>query len=203
MSKLSFVCSALLGAMLLLGCNQQENSATTKPSDAPKSIRLAVIPKGTTHVYWKSVEAGARQAAKDLNVEMVWKGPLKENDREQQISIVEQFVSEGVSGIVLAPLDESALVRPVKEAQDKKIPVVIIDSALRGKAGDDFVSLIATNNHEGGVTAGKRLAATLDGKGKVVLMRYLEGSASTLEREQGFLDAMKQNPGITVLVNNR
>jgi hypothetical protein len=79
-------------------------------------LRIAMIPKGTTHVFWKTVEAGARAAAAYLDVELVWKGPLKENDRGQQIAIVEQFVTEGVSAIILAPLDAVALRRPVAMA---------------------------------------------------------------------------------------
>src|SRR5512137_1738696 len=102
-----------------------------------KPLKIAVIPKGTTHVFWKSVEAGAKNAGKELGVEIVWKGPLKENDRAQQIAIVEQFITEGINGIVLAPLDDTALVRPVGAAMGKKIPVVVIDSALKGEAGKD------------------------------------------------------------------
>ncbi len=132
-----------------------------------------------------------------------WKGPLKENDRAQQISIVEQFASEGTSGIVLAPLDDTALRKPVQSAMAKKIPVVIIDSALKGTPGKDFVSFVATNNKKGGSLAGERLAKLLGGKGKVVLLRYQEGSASTMEREAGFMEVMKKNPGIEMLVENR
>jgi ribose transport system substrate-binding protein len=147
-----------------------------------QGLRIAVIPKGTTHVFWKSVEAGSRAAAKDLNVEIVWKGPLKENDRAQQISIVEQFVNESVSGIVLAPLDHTALARPVAAAGRKSIPVVIFDSSLNGVAGKDFVSFVATDNKKGGTLAGEHLVRLLGGKGKVVLLRYVVGSASTSER---------------------
>src|SRR3954470_22894 len=71
--------------------------------------RIAVIPKGTTHVFWKSVEAGARKAGDEFGIEVIWKGPLKEDDRAEQIKVVEQFVAEGVNGIVLAPLDSEAL----------------------------------------------------------------------------------------------
>jgi len=166
-------------------------------------IRLGVIPKGTTHIFWKSVEAGARSAGKELGVDIVWKGPVKENDRAQQISIVEQFVNEGVSGIVLAPLDRTALVRPVQNAKTKKIPVVIIDSGLDGEPGKDFVSFVATNNRAGGKLGGDHLAALLGGTGKVVLLRYFVGSASTAEREDGFLASMSAARGITVTVNNR
>jgi ribose transport system substrate-binding protein len=168
-----------------------------------KPITIAVIPKGTTHVFWKSVEAGARAAGKDLGVNIVWKGPLKENDRAQQIAIVEQFAAENVSGIVLAPLDDTALQRPVASANAKGIPVVIIDSALKGEAGKDFVSLVATDNRNGGALGGKQLGELLGGQGNVILLRYQVGSASTDEREAGFLDAIRQYPGIRILVDNR
>jgi ribose transport system substrate-binding protein len=149
------------------------------------------------------VEAGARKAGEELGVNVIYQGPLKEDDRAQQISIVEQFVSQGTSAIVLAPLDNAALVKPVRSAGAKKIPVVIIDSSLKGKAGQDYASLVATDNFQGGVLAGQQLAKLLGNKGKVVLLRYQEGSASTNEREEGFLSVMKKNPGITMLVQNR
>ncbi len=165
--------------------------------------KIAVIPKGTTHNFWKSVEAGARQAGTELGVEILWKGPLKEDDRAQQIGVVQQFVSSGVSAIVLAPLDDTALRTPVKSAAEHNIPVVIIDSALRGEVGKDFLSFVSTNNHRGGEIGGEELARILGGKGKVVLLRYSEGSASTMEREAGFLSVIKKYPGITIIVDNR
>jgi ribose transport system substrate-binding protein len=165
--------------------------------------KIAVIPKGTTHSFWKSVEAGARQAGAEFGVEILWKGPLKEDDRAQQIGVVQQFVSSGVSAIVLAPLDDTALRTPVKSAAEHNIPVVIFDSALKGEVGKDFLSYVATNNVRGGEIGGEELARLLGGKGKVVLLRYAEGSASTTERETGFLAVMKKHPGITLLVDNR
>jgi ribose transport system substrate-binding protein len=171
-------------------------------ADAPK-YRIAVIPKGTTHVFWKSVEAGARKAGEEMNVEIIWKGPLKEDDRAEEIKVVEQFVAEGVSGICLAPLDYEALVRPVEAAKSANIPVVIYDSALHGEPGKDFVSFVATDNKKGGQLAGEQLAKLLGGKGKVVLLRYAVGSASTDAREAGFMEVMKQNPGIEIISKNR
>ncbi|AOS44285.1 D-ribose-binding periplasmic protein precursor [Lacunisphaera limnophila] len=165
--------------------------------------KIAVIPKGTTHSFWKSVEAGARQAGAEFGVEILWKGPLKEDDRAQQIGVVQQFVSSGVDAIVLAPLDDTALRTPVKSAADRKIPVVIFDSALKGEVGKDFLSYVATNNFRGGEIGGTELVRLLGGKGKVVLLRYAEGSASTAEREAGFLSVIKQHPGITLIVENR
>jgi len=166
-------------------------------------LQIAVIPKGTTHVFWKSMEAGARKAGSELGVTVIWKAPQKEDDRAQQIGVVQQFVASKVSGIVLAPLDATALAGPVKSAQQANIPVVIVDSALRGEPGRDYVSLVATDNRRGGELGGDELARRLAGKGKVVLLRYAEGSASTQEREEGFLAAIARHPGITVTVTNR
>ena len=163
---------------------------------------IAVIPKSTTQVFWKAVEAGAREGAKEAGVEMVWKGSLNEDDPAQQIQILEQFVSEGVGGIVLAPIDDTVK-RPVAAAMQKGIPVVIMDSALKGEPVKDFVSTVSTNNYRGGEMAGEQLGKLLDGKGKVVLFRFKEGSASTGQREAGFLEAIKKFPDIQVILDNR
>ncbi|MEJ2535922.1 MAG: substrate-binding domain-containing protein [Calditrichia bacterium] len=163
-------------------------------------MTIAVIPKGTTHEFWKSIHAGAVKAARELDVEIIWKGPLKEDDREAQISVMENFVTRNVSGIVLAPLDEKALVVPVRNSSRAGIPVVIIDSGL---SGEDWISFVATDNKLGGRLAGERMAELLNGTGKVVLFRYQEGSASTTLRESGFLEVMAENPGIEVVSSNQ
>ncbi|MBU0611415.1 MAG: substrate-binding domain-containing protein [Armatimonadetes bacterium] len=172
--------------------------AATQPATGP--IKLAVIPKGTTHEFWKSIHAGALKAGKELGVEIVWKGPLKEDNRDDQIKIVEDMTSAKMSGIVLAPLDDTALRAPVAAAKAKGVPVVIIDSGLKS---EDFVSFVATDNKHGGELAGEELARLLGGKGKVVMLRYQEGSASTNEREAGFMEAIAKAPGLTVVSSNQ
>ena len=200
LTRARFLAIAAL-SLSLLGCDKSADTAAPKPET--HRIRLAVIPKGTTHFHWKSVEAGARKAAEETGVEILWKGPLKENDRAQQIAIVEQFVSEGVDGIAVAPLDDVALGRPVRAAMEKKIPVVIFDSALKGEVGKDWVSYVSTNNKLGGEMAGEEFARVMGDKGKAMLLRYMEGSASTVEREAGFLEALAKHPEITLLPSNR
>lgn len=177
--------SIILLAISLAGCS----SSGTKPN----KYTIAVIPKGTTHAFWKSIHAGAVKAASDfkaqgIEVEIIWKGPLREDDREQQVQVVEGFVSQGVSGIVLAPLDDRALVRPVEEAKKAGIPSVIIDSGLQS---EQITSFVATDNRKGGALAADRLAEVLGGKGRVMMLRYAEGSASTTDREEGFRQELK------------
>jgi ribose transport system substrate-binding protein len=183
--------------LLAVACGRSgEQQAPAKTEAAT----FAVIPKGTSHVFWQSVHAGAEKAARELGVKVVWRGPLREDDRDSQVSEVEGFVSRGVSGIALAPLDEVALVPPVQGATRAGIPVVIFDSGLKG---GDYVSFIATDNLKGGHVAGEHLVKAMGGKGKVVLLRYAEGHDSTNKREQGFLDAMKESPGVEVVSSNQ
>lgn len=175
----------ILLSVFLIGC--------TAAPDAKKKLSIAVIPKGTTHEFWKSIHAGSIKAAQELKaqgteVEVIWKGPLREDDREQQIQVVEGFAAQGVSGIVLAPLDNRALVRPVSDAKRAGVPTVIIDSGLES---DEIVSFVATDNRKGGSLAADRMGQLLNGKGKVLVLRYAEGSASTTERETGFIEQIK------------
>ncbi|WP_437817678.1 ABC transporter substrate-binding protein [Sorangium sp. So ce1078] len=163
-------------------------------------LRIAVVPKGTTHEFWKSVHAGAVKASRELDVELVWKGPLREDDLKGQIDVVSIFVAQGVSGIVLAPLNGMALKAPVRAAAQAKIPVVVFDSDL---AGDEHVSLVATDNQAAGKLAGEHLGKAIGEKGNVAMLRYQEGSASTQDRENGFLDAVRAMPGITVASENQ
>jgi ribose transport system substrate-binding protein len=169
---------------------------------AAESYKIAVVPKGTTHEFWKAINAGAMKAAQELkaegvNVQVIWKGPLREDDREQQVQVVENFVAQRVSGIVLAPLDRKALVGPVEAAVRGKVPVIVIDSGVESKAPASF---IATDNLEGGRIAARELGKMLGGKGNVILLRYAVGSASTEQREEGFLEVMKKDfPGITLI----
>jgi len=187
----------LLAVLLALGagCDSKDGG-----SSGPAKTTIAMIPKGTTHEFWKSVHFGAMKAAKELDVEILWKGPLQENDRQGQINEVEAFINRGVTGICLAPLDSKALQKYASASMAKKIPVVIFDSGL---GGDDYVSYVATDNYKGGVLAGEHLVKILGGKGKIALLRYMEGSESTQQREQGFLDAVKKTQGIELLSDNQ
>jgi ribose transport system substrate-binding protein len=191
--------------LLLLALLGTLAGACSKPREAPakeepKKLRIAVIPKGTTHEFWKSVHAGAVKASRELDVEVIWKGPLKEDDLKSQIDLVQSFTAQRVSGIALAPLNDKALVASVNQAAQAGTPVVIFDSAL---SSGKFVSFVATDNRAAGRLAGERLAKLVGSPAKVAVLRYQEGSASTREREEGFLEAVKGHAGIEIVSDNQ
>src|SRR5712691_6012022 len=183
-------------------------AACAQPEKAPvaKSFTIAVIPQGSTHEFWKSIHAGAvkasgDEAAQKIKVDIIWKGPMREDDREQQAQVVEGFLTQRVNGIVLAPFDKNALVRPVEEAKRAGIPTVVIDSALES---NDPISFVASNNYHGGELAADEMGRLLAGKGKVLALRYQEGVFSTEQREKGFIERMKSAyPGIVLVSSNQ
>jgi ribose transport system substrate-binding protein len=204
MRRAAALACAALAALSLATAPGCRSGRGTPGKDRP--LRIAFVPKATNMDFWRTVHAGAVKGALDLEadglkLELIWKGPLREDDREQQVQVVESFASQGVDGIVLAPLDEKALVRPVEEAKRLGIPTVVIDSAL---ASEQIVSFVATDNRKGGELAADEMGRLLGGKGRVILLRFQDGSASTTAREEGFLARLKGAwPGLLVISSDQ
>jgi ribose transport system substrate-binding protein len=166
-----------------------------------KETVIAVVPMGTTHEFWKAIHAGALTAARNLGADIIWKGPLKETDRNEQVQIVETLSLSGIDALVLSPIDDRALVRPVEEAARLGIPTVVFNTALSG--GHPAAS-ITTDNFRGGVIAADYLGRLLGGRGTLILVRVTEGVEGTRLREEGFLATLREKyPGITVLSDNQ
>lgn len=186
---------------MLWGCDAKENNESTQSKQSTqarennkKPLTLAVIPKSTGGEFWQTVEAGARKAANDLGVEIKWEGTLTETEIAEQNKIIENMINLGVDGIALAPLNAKAMSKRVQDAVQANIPVVIFDSAVDG---DAYSSFVATDNVQGGKLGAEYVIQQLNdklgsGKGKIVVLRYVQGTASTEARAQGFLDAVKQ-----------
>src|SRR3954462_11560872 len=153
-----------MGMLALASCDRSTShnagESSTQPSaSSNQKLQIAVIPKGTTHEFWKSIHAGAQKAATERGVDIIWKGPVKEDDRDEQIKVVENFISQGVDGIILAPLDDQALVPVLNDAKARKIPVVIFDSGVKW---NDYVSFVSTDNYKAGVLGAERVGTLLN-----------------------------------------
>jgi len=182
-----------------LSCSQRQADQSTQESESQTKelLKIAVIPKGTTHDFWKAVHEGAKKAATELGVHIFWNGPNREGDRDSQISIVEDFIVRQVDGVVLAPLDANALIPVVERLHRKEITTVIFDSGINTEAYDAFV---ATDNYAGGVLAAKQMGSLLNGMGRILVVQYMVGSDSTTQREHGFIETINQMyPEITII----
>lgn len=194
-----FIAVPIIGLIVLAAAACRPSRSGDGAGGRP--LRIAVIPIGTTHEFWKSVHAGALAAARELGVEILWKGPLKEDDRNEQIQIVETLAGSGVDALVLSPLDDRALMRPVAEARRDGIPTVIFNSALQG---EEHAAFIATDNSLGGTLAAREIGRRTGGRGRLIMVRLMAGVEGTTKREEGFLATLRaEYPGIEVVSENQ
>jgi ribose transport system substrate-binding protein len=168
------------------GCSSSaNNSSNGNTEDTADRLTVAVIPKCTSGEFWTTVEQGVEQAASDLGVNIKWEGTLGESEIAEQNRIIENMINLEVDGIAIAPLNKKATAKPVQGAIDANIPVVIFDS---GVDLDTYVSFVATNNLQGGALGAETMAELLGGKGDVLVLRYMQGTASTEARAAGFIE---------------
>lgn len=181
-----------LAVLMLWACSTKPDRPN-ETGEPQKPLKIGVIPKGMIHEFWLAVEAGARKASETLGVEMMWEGPSVETAHDEQRRILENMIAAGAKGIVIAPTDQTALRRPVQRAVDEGVPVVVFDSNLDGEA---HVSFVATDNRRGGELAGEAMSRLVaPTPGRVVMLRYTEGSGSTRQREAGFDAALVAGGG--------
>lgn len=196
-------CATLLSLCVAYGCKKTDSESataggkssatTTAPATGPV---IAVIPKSTDHPYWNAVEAGAKKAAAEVGCQIRWVGPNTEADRQAQIRIVADMVGQGVEAVCIAPNDQDALANTVAQTH-AKMPVVVFDSGVNTQ---DYTAFIATDNRKGGQLAGEEMLRLIGEKGgKVAVIRGIAGSESTTQREEGFIEAVKKNPNVTVV----
>ncbi len=180
MKTFSYGLSLALIGLAAVGCGKPE-----APVPTAESVTLAVIPKSTGGEFWETVEKGAQGAATALGAELKWEGTVTETEIAEQNKIIENMINLGVNGIALAPLNKKAQSKMVSQAVDAGIPVVVFDSAVDGEKHSSFV---ATDNKKGGAVGATHLVGLLGGKGRVMVMRYVQGTGSTEARAAGFIE---------------
>lgn len=167
-----------------------------------QDVTIPIIVKDTTSFYWQIVLAGARQAGKDLGVNVPELGAQAETDINGQISILENAVAGKPAAVVIAPTERSALGAPITEAA-KSVPIIGIDSSAETEA---FTSFLTTDNVQGGRIAADGLvaaikAATGKEEGEVALITSVPNAGSLEERKKGFIEQLGKYPGIKLVAD--
>lgn len=188
--QMHFVVASL--ATIILG----SAGCTSNGNREAGGLTVAVVPKCAGGEFWETVEQGSRQAAEDLGVEIKWEGTLTETEIAEQNQIIESMINLDVDGMAIAPLNPKATRKSVDAAVDAGIPIVIFDSAVDG---DAFFSFVATNNEQGGFLGGKKMIELLGDQGSnVLVLRFIQGAASTESRVKGFQHSLEA-AGLTVV----
>jgi len=178
---------AFVLACLSVGCGPTTSSTP--------AIKVGFVPMGTTDPYWQAVHAGASRAAVEMDVELVWPTAFRVGDVSAQIRAIEDMRRRGATAIAIAPIDPSALARPIGALVDAGVPTVIFDSPL----DRDDLPFVGSDNYRAGEQAGEHMAKAIGGRGGVIVLRIDPGAASVDERVRGFLDAVARHPGMTIV----
>ncbi len=181
-------------ALVAAGCGQK--SATTGSSGKKSGLTIALVTKSTSHDFWQTVNAGAQAAGKETGATVIFKGPSKETDVADQMTIMEDFITQKVDAIVMAACNSKALIPLVDKAQKAGIPVVTIDSGIDS---DIAASFIATDNIKGAEEGADALAILIGEKGDIGVEPIVAGAATSTMRENGFKDGIKKYPKIKIV----
>ena len=173
-----------LSALALLGCAKK--AVTTRPQ-----VGVTLLTEG--HVFYQDLKRGMQQTADSLGVDLhIVAG---EWDLARQTSQVQNFITQGMNAIVIAPVDSRGIVSAVEDANRANIPVFTADIAA---AGGQVVSHIASDNAQGGRLVGEYLAKRLNGHGAVAILDQ-PTVTSVIDRVRGFREALAAYPGIRIV----
>ena len=171
--------------VLLTGCAQQ-----------PRKFVIGV--SQCSEDTWRDKLNDELKMGEYLNDSLIVKLASSNDDNVLQNKQVNQFIDEGVDLLIVSPNQLSAISKAVERAYDKGIPVILYD---RKTNSDKYTAFIGCDNYTIGKSMGTFIAQQLQGKGRIVEIRGLEGSSPALERHRGFMDAIKPYPGLQVVAS--
>jgi ribose transport system substrate-binding protein len=190
----------VVGLGAVVGACGSDNSSSgggssSGSSGGSKHYKMTLIAGVKGDEFYITMDCGAQEKAKELGVTLDFQGP-DQFDAAQQTPIVDAVAAKSPDAILIAPTDTKALFAPITQAaQNSKI--VLVDTTLEDPSM--AVSQIASDNLEGGKTAGDTLLDLIGGKGKVMVVNVKPGISTTDQRGQGFEEAVKGKPGVEYL----
>lgn len=179
------------------------NQLDNKTTDSNKKLKIALVMKTLTNPFFIEMEKGARRAETENNIELIVKTGAKETSIQQQISIVEDMITNKVDAIVIAPGSSTELIPVLKKAQDAKIPIINIDNRLNKemceKMGLKNVPFISVNNELGAYQSAQYIASKVNKPTKAVILEGIRGTENGDQRKAGAVRAFLKNTNITLV----
>jgi ribose transport system substrate-binding protein len=178
MDKRSFLKGAIVGGAALLMANT---------ALAQDKIVIG-FSQGTMNHPWRvaMVEGNQKYAEENLpNVELIVTDG--QNSSEKQVTDVETLLARGIDVLMISPLTSDALTPVVLDAMDAGIPVVTMDR----KVNVPVTVHVGAENRPIGESAGEFISEKLGGKGAVIEIQGTAGASATVDRHDGFMDAIK------------
>ena len=178
--------------------------ASTVPAEA-RSLTVAFVPKALNSPFWAEMQQAAEREAASQGIRLVSLAADRETDVERQYQIIENLIQQRVDAILLSPAGSQELVPAIRKANEASIPVLLLDTRIDPAAaesvGATVLTYIGSDNFEGGVVAGRYLAAKLAGQSKVAIIEGISGHETADQRRMGFLEGIAEHPGIRVVAS--
>ena len=176
---------------------------STSLAAAAEAPTIAYVVK-IINPYFNVMLKGANEEADKLGIKLLTSAAASQTAVEQQINIMEDYISQGVDAIVLAPIDSKGLVPVVAKAMQAGIKVVDVDNRLDAdtmKAAGIEVTYVGVSDETSAYNAGKAMVEALGGEGKVAILEGIRGADNAQARKRGAEMAFAEADGIEIVAS--
>ena len=165
---------------------------------AAKKYRMVFIVKSMDNPFWNMMLEGAQIAAKDLNLEIKGLSPIKPNNVEEQIRMMEDGITMKMDAIIVTPGDSKGIIRGIEKANQAGVPVMTVGTKTWGGR---VIGFAGVPNEDAAYIVAKRFLEVLGGKGNVIILEGVPGTQVAIDRKAGIDRAIKENPNVKVLAS--
>lgn len=159
-----------------------------------KTLTFYLIPGISSDAFYITMHVGAKAAARQLGVNLVFQGDPNAFSAPTQIPILNAAIARHPDAILIAPTDKQALIAPIRRAVAAHIPVILVDTTIN--TPNIAVTTISSDNVAGGKKAAIALAGAVGNKGTVAALSVQPGVSTTDQRKQGFESQLKHYKNI-------
>jgi len=217
MNRNRFLLFCMIFVLLLAACGQpSSNNSLLAPVDTqvpssqddaaqPRQYTIALVMKTLTNPFFVEMEKGARRAENEFGINLIVKTGAQETSIDQQITIIEELIGQGVDAILIAPADSVQLIPVLKRAQDTGIVIINIDNRLdpqsSEKAGLMDVPFISVDNKQGAYLSAQYISKDVAVPTEAIILEGIVTAQNAQDRKNGALKAFDENPNIEVVAS--